>query len=366
MSIEALPAGREANNFNLLRLIAASAVIVYHSFSLAAGPGSKDPLERLTGFDLGTTAVVAFFAISGYFVSLSFDRRQSDLGFVLARLTRIMPGLLVVSLLCALILGPLVSALPASAYFAERSVWLYPLRMISIVWIMHDWLPGVFVHNPVPDDVDAPLWTLYYEVACYVGLFTAGTLGFFRGRRFFLLLFAWAAAYAVARYGPRPSLHYFASFSLPFVLGIAVYRYREAGILKGWVAAALALLAAGTALAGIGIEELWSAAVAYAVLWLGFAPGKTLLAYNRLGDYSYGTYIYGFPVQQTVAAALPNIAPLAMTALSLPAAIALGALSWHFVERPALNLRKTGLGLDFAHRFRLRGRLPEMRRRIPD
>jgi peptidoglycan/LPS O-acetylase OafA/YrhL len=366
LSFESLPAGRDRNHFNLLRLVAASSVIVSHSYYLATGPGAKDPLERLTGFDLGTTAVIAFFAISGYFISLSFDRRHSNVDFILARVTRIVPGLLVVALLCAFLLGPLFTFLPAPAYFAKQSVWLYPLRTVSIVWIMHDSLPGVFVHNPIPIYVNGSLWTLFYEAACYAGLFAAGTLGLLRGRRFLLLLLAWVPAYVAARYGPWPHLHYFASFSLPFVLGMAVYRYREAGILKSWAAALLIVVAVGTALSGLGVEELWAAAIAYGILWLGFAPGQALQGYNRLGDYSYGTYIYGFPLQQSVAALVPGIAPMAMTALSLPAAILLGALSWHCVERPSLQLRKGGPGLDFAHGFRLREHLPEKWRRIPD
>jgi peptidoglycan/LPS O-acetylase OafA/YrhL len=114
------------------------------------------------------------------------------------------------------------------------------------------------------------------------------------------------------------------------------YRYR---LLNGWAALALVLAAAIAAAAGYRLEELWSLAVAYGVLWLGFAPAPALLAYNRAGDYSYGTYIYGFVVQQIVAALVPGITPAGMIALSLPLAIGCGAASWYLVERPALRLR---------------------------
>jgi peptidoglycan/LPS O-acetylase OafA/YrhL len=102
----------------------------------------------------------------------------------------------------------------------------------------------------------------------------------------------------------------------------------------------LVAVAVGLALNGIRIEELWSAATAYAVLWLGFAPAPRLLGYNRAGDYSYGTYIYGFVIQQMIAALMPDVTPLEMISLSLPLAVLAGALSWYLVERPAIALRR--------------------------
>jgi peptidoglycan/LPS O-acetylase OafA/YrhL len=342
MSIESLPPGGERNHFNLLRLAAASAVIISHAFGLALGPGMPDPLERLTGFDLGTTAVIAFFAISGYFISLSFDRRHSNLAFIVARVTRIMPGLLVASLVAAFILGPLFTELPLGFYFHESAVWLYtPLNLALYPAIEGLGLPGVFAHNPVPNRVDGSIWTLFFEVACYVGLFVSGVAGFLRSDRFPWLLAAWLIVYVVAQHGPWANdLQYFVLFSPPFLLGMTAYRYRSSAFLNGWVALGLSVLALGSAVIGYGVQELWSVATGYGVLFLGFARAPALLAYNRVGDFSYGTYIYGFAVEQAVVAARPGIGPFALMAVSLPIAILLGAMSWFCVERPALEIRK--------------------------
>ena len=340
MSIESLPRGGEQNHFNLLRLIAASAVVISHAYGVTLGPTTPDPFERLLGFDLGATAVTAFFAISGYFVSLSFDRRKSNLGFFMARVTRIIPGLLAVSLITAFIVGPLLTVLPLPAYFSNKAVWLYSLQNVSIYRIMTSTLPGVFVHNPIPDKINASLWTLFYEVGCYIGLFAVGILGFLRRERFLWVLAAWLPVYFVARYGPWDKLFQFAIFSVPFLFGMAAYHYRSAKILKGWIALVLFALAFGLAVTGHGVEELWSLAVAYGVLWLGFAPAPALLAYNRIGDFSYGTYIYGFPAEQVIATLFPGIGPLTMIVLGVPISILLGAFSWRFVERPALALRR--------------------------
>jgi peptidoglycan/LPS O-acetylase OafA/YrhL len=184
VSFESLPRQREQNHFNLIRMIAASSVIISHSGNLSLSWDTPDPLYSLIGIDLGATAVLAFFAISGYFISLSFERRTSNSAFLLARVTRIIPALLVVSLACAFLIGPLFTDHPLGAYFSDKSVWLYPLKNISLVGILYAiGLPGVFMHNPTPNIVNGPLWTLLFEGACYAGLFLIGVLGLLRRER---------------------------------------------------------------------------------------------------------------------------------------------------------------------------------------
>jgi len=340
VSFESLPRQREQNHFNLIRMIAASSVILSHSGNLSVSWDTPDPLYSLIGIDLGATAVLAFFAISGYFISLSFERRASNSAFLLARVTRIIPALLVVSLVCAFLIGPLFTDHPLRAYFSDKSVWLYPLKNISLVGILYAiGLPGVFMHNPTPNIVNGPLWTLLFEGACYAGLFLVGVLGLLRRERFAVIVLAWAPAYLIIRYGPWPQFRYFAVFSLPFVVGVAFYLFRAAGIRNGRVALALFATAFALVVTGHGVEELWSVAVAYGVLWLGFARAPALQAYNKLGDFSYGTYIWGFPVGQVLAALIPGIGLAAMIALSLPLGVLCGALSWFCVERPALRLK---------------------------
>jgi peptidoglycan/LPS O-acetylase OafA/YrhL len=69
---------------------------------------------------------------------------------------------------------------------------------------------------------------------------------------------------------------------------------------------------------------------AYRSRWYGF---------NRFGDYSYGIYLWGFPMQQVVAGRMPASSPRLYAACSLPLATAMAALSWHLVEKPAIALK---------------------------
>lgn len=328
MSIESIPRSGH-NHFNLLRIIAASAVIVSHSFPLSLGRSAVEPLQSFAGFSLGSAAVKAFFAISGYFILLSFERRRSNLAFIIARASRILPGLLAVSLIAAFIVGPLLTMLPG--YFGYRATWLYPVHVVSLIDLGPP-LPGVFATNPFPNVVNGSLWTLFFEVACYVGLFLTGVLT----RRFWLVLAIYVPTYILCRY--FLSIVLFATLSLPFLLGMAVYRYPL--ILKRDWAVGLLGIAVLSSMLGFRIEELWSLAIGYGVLWAGFAKADWLLHYNRFGDYSYGTYIYGFLIQQVIAASMQGIRPAAMMAFALPIAWVCGVLSWNLIEEPGLKLRR--------------------------
>lgn len=333
MSIESLPTDRQ-NHFNLLRMIAASAVIVSHSFPLSEGEGTVEPLQRMLGFTLGAAAVKLFFAISGYFILMSFARRRSNFDFIAARVLRIFPGLAVMAILLTFAMGPAFTTEPLPDYI--RAAWPYVPRTISLAFIRIN-LPGVFEGNPFPIAVNGSLWTLTVEVLAYAGLFALGVSGLLKRAFFPFVIAAYAVAYATVWYrGMTP----IASLSLPFMVGMTCYLYRQQHKLDGRLTAALVCVATIPTLLGHPIDELWSIALAYAGLWLGFLHAPTLNRYNRLGDYSYGTYIYAWPIQQMLAASLPGIAPLQMMPIALLAAFACGALSWHLVEKPALQLRR--------------------------
>lgn len=329
--------GRD-NNFNVLRVAAALAVLISHCWPIALGPTTLEPLQALTGYKLGTTAVLIFFAVSGFFITKSFDRRISLGDFFVARVARLYPGLIVATLVTTLIIGPFFSSLELSRYLCSRGTWTYVLHAISLVHIQWT-LPGVFTANKYPDAVNGSLWTLFVEVECYATVAVAGLLGALRPRLFpgFALLFV--VGQVLFRWHDFPAeRHAFALLSLPFFLGAACYVYRFRVPLSGPLALALALLAFATSASPV-FNLTYPIAVTYASLWFGMTDIPVARKYNRVGDYSYGIYVYAFPIQQTIVAFLGSVSPLGLMALSMPASIALAFLSWTFVERPSLNHR---------------------------
>lgn len=266
-----------------------------------------EPLQQF-GPTLGTIAVWAFFGVSGFLIFMSFERRS--LGrFAAGRVKRIFPALIVVSLLSVLLIGPLFTALPLRDYLAARGTWEYAPRAISLKWVTFA-LPGVFVTNPYPA-VNGPLWTLYYEVFCYVMLALAGLAGLLKRFPFFLLLCA--VAYVLARdtiYAP---------LCLAFVTGMVTYRYRDN--VPAW-----ALVIPWTAV--LLTTAALPAAVAATALWLS---GLRPISFTS-EDYSYGLYIYGWPVQEILIYQMPWLSPTQLTLLALPTTLLCAAASWHLIE----------------------------------
>lgn len=330
--------GRD-NNLNLIRVIAASAVLVSHAFPIALGRGAEEPLEALTGMSLGHHAVAVFFILSGLLIARSFDRGSSRVRFLTARVMRLFPALLVVLVLTVLA-GAAFTTLSAAQYFSAPGTLTYVPRNLSLAFLQYP-LPGVFEDNPNGPPINGSLWTLFYEVVCYMGVFALGIFGLLRRKVIFSVMFvALAAAYIWCnQWEPAGGIAYrldlLVQLGFPFALGTLAYLWRERVVLDWRIAVALWLLpflAAGTLLLPLAI----TLAVGYSLLWLGFVPKGMLLGYNRLGDYSYGIYIYAYPMQQTMMHLFPQLSPLENMLAAAPGTVLLAVLSWHLIEEGAL------------------------------
>lgn len=328
--------GRD-NNFNLIRMIAASAVLVSHAYPITLGPQAVQPLKVLTGDALGHHAVAVFFVISGLLIARSHERSRTFVHWLLARVLRLFPGLAVVLLLSVLVMGPLVTALPLAAYATDPKTWAYVPRNLSLAFLQYP-LPGVFTDNPAGSQINGSLWSLVHEVGCYVGVAIAGTLGLLGRPRLFLagVLALLAARLGMAEAGltnTRPGL--FITLAFPFSLGMAAWVWRDKLVLHWtWLAGvwALALTLSATPV----FAEALAVALAYSTLWLAYVPRGALLAFNRLGDYSYGVYIYAYPMQQLMVHLFPGHGPLANIAMAAPPTLLCAVLSWRLVEKRAL------------------------------
>lgn len=75
------------------------------------------------------------------------------------------------------------------------------------------------------------------------------------------------------------------------------------------------------------------------MLWVGHLNAPLLDGYRRLGDYSYGTYLYAFPLQGLAVWLWGPLTPHLNVALAIPPTLLCAILSWHLIERPTLHLR---------------------------
>ncbi|MCU6498873.1 acyltransferase [Rugamonas sp. A1-17] len=327
---------RPPNNFNLMRLVAAWMVLFSHSYHLL-GQGAQEPLMRLTGgrMTLGTFAVGVFFAISGYLITASAYARPGLGEFLVARVRRIFPGLALVVVLSALLLGPCYSSLAGGAYFGAAATYTYMLRNITLVSLQYG-LPGVFAANPFGGVVNGSLWTLPIEFSLYLAV-GGGVLALRLLRRagdtlwpLLALGAACAVAWTLLLQGKQAGTLVLVPY---FLLGALCRIARLA--LRGAVAALMALAAAGSLwLAPQLFPVLACLAISYGTLWLARHP-RWIVPVNldRVGDLSYGTYLFAFPIQQSLVAsgwaAQPLLLCLEASVLVAPAAW----LCWHLVER---------------------------------
>ena len=330
------------NNLNLIRMIAALAVLVSHAHPIALGPGAQEPLEIVLGQSLGSLAVAVFFIISGYLIAESYMRAQSWQDFLVARLLRLWPALIVSLILVALVMGPLVTTFGPATYFLAPGTWSFLAKNLALYDPQYT-LPGVFGTNPYTS-VEGSIWTLFYEVACYIGLFAAGLIGLLVRQLWMtlallLVVMVWLAVEIASPALPAKVTNML-TLGLPFAVGTGLWLWRDNVPLTFWGILGLlftTVLLASTPLYGLSLILL----LAYATFWLAYVPDGSIRGYNKLGDYSYGVYIYAFPAQGLAVWLFGPMTPLENMALALPLTVVPSILSWHLIEKPALARRRS-------------------------
>ncbi len=325
----------EPNGFNTIRLVAASAVIFSHAFPLT---GLDEPLKQFTGqATFGDLAVAAFFLISGMLVTASFDK--GDIArYTMHRLRRIMPGLIASVAVSAIVFGAVFTKLPVGEFITHPDTIRF-LGNALFLPVGYD-LPGVFLDNPMRA-VNGSLWSLKYEMACYV--FVPIALALARLRKPAVIA-AWLASFVIARMipdnttGPSYMIDMTADLFRYYGTGMLLYLFADRAVIRrDWAWIAL-LLFAGSAFTPF-LEEVAATAGAYALVSFAYMCGARFRNLTAKGDISYGVYVYAFPIQQALVPLSLSFAwPwLVNMLLALPLVAVAGLASWLLVERPALK-----------------------------
>lgn len=328
-----------SNSLNFIRLVLASAVIVSHSFPI--GGFGSDP--RLGDMKLGTWAVGGFFCISGYLISRSAER-STKRHYFRARALRILPGLWVCALITAFVLAPTIGALNGDRWTAEGALrYAFHTMTFTNSGNMVDKVPQ---SNPVPA-INGSLWTLTYEVLCYVGVATMAYVKPLWNRWVSLSGFVVSIALAWIVLGGHVAAGSFiqsAVYLIPFFLaGSVLYRFRGAVPFSTPLAALSVLFIVVFCSMNFG-TILASGPTAYLIMWMGARLGRPFRQVGVPNDVSYGLYVYAFPMQQLLAsigANKPGVAAFAVLGILATLPLAIG--SWHLIEKPAMRMvRRAG------------------------
>lgn len=327
---------RGNNNADLLRLIAASAVIWGHAYALVPEPGVNEPLRNLLGFDYsGSLAVKFFFFLSGILVTNSWLTKPSGIRFASARIFRIFPLLVVSSLATIVIMGPILSSMSVSDYFHHRSELMQVISHPYIEYV----LPGVFEHALYPQ-VNGSIWTIKYELTLYALLLGAGICGLFRFRLVATaVLVTVIAASLIWPDGINaiglPNVNKGGQLPAFFAFGSLLALYKEQVQIDGRLCIGLAVLAL-TVRHGAALEFVLLPAFFITALWV---MSLEIVKSIRLpGDFSYGVYVFGWPLQNTFANIFPKSGIHGNQMMTFACALLLAAISWFLIEKPCIAL----------------------------
>ena len=327
------------NNLDLLRLFFASVVIFSHAFDLRDNNRSHEPLTQLFGtLNFGEIAVSSFFILSGFLITGSWLRNPTIVPYLRKRILRIYPGFIVASLVCVLLVGPLGAA-STVGFFAD----LHPLSVLRAMLLLSEPpLPPVF-QGSFHAKVNGAMWTIGYEFCSYLFLMLLGFSGLLRDKRALLLLwlafigvYFWLRLHQIAPNALHGTVaRNFVRLNMFFMAGVVfrVFDWRR------HLSLPVILVAAVVTLGGLFFaqtaEPFFAVAGTIVLLGIGFAP-MPIEGLRGIPDFSYGIYLYGWPIEKLVIQTWPAAGPYEITLFALVGAACCGALSWFMIEKPAL------------------------------
>lgn len=343
--------------FDFLRVALAVLIVAAHALLLTGNRSDVAPLRMLE-----YSLLPMFFALSGFLVTASATRLSLG-NFLINRSLRIAPALAVDILFCALILGPIVTTAPLADYLTDPRFWRY---FANIFGVVHYRLPGVF-ETQIDPRVNGALWTVPWEIVCYVVMSILMVSGLLKYPRIFLIgIVLYISVGIAAQHLPlaerlptplgllltKVAVGRGSQLVTAFLIGVLFFQRRgRIPYSRAMLAlCVLILLCAGVLLSGTAVKEpdnrlILLPVITYITIFLGLTR-IPIPPWFRRGDYSYGIYLYHVPLLHLLIAAFPGLVLIPsygagiLFLLGLPVVLLFAAGSWHLVERPVLRLRK--------------------------
>jgi peptidoglycan/LPS O-acetylase OafA/YrhL len=322
-------------------LILALAVIISHATPVLLGLGANEPLSCfLRGTTLGDVAVGGFFAVSGFLVTASW-RKSTPFRYLQKRAARILPGFIIA---CAITVVLAIATSTNARGSLGCTSWLATLATTAT--LRRPVVCFSYSANPYPSETNASLWTIKYEVGCYIATALLGFAGLLLAKRRFVVVLLFivlctAGLLLDGNSAAKTPLSYAIRLGAFYAAGMTVYCFRDS-LPRTWqlttLCFALVLLSSFSrhlvmvVLPTAGVYLLFRFVYADRV----FVPGLK----EKIGDLSYGLYLYGWPVAQSLAATVgPKVLGVwSMAAASILCCLPIAYLSWHCIEKPSLSL----------------------------
>jgi peptidoglycan/LPS O-acetylase OafA/YrhL len=336
-----------SNALNAWRLTLALGVILWHAFPLT-GRHLPFAAHQL----LSQAWVDGFFAISGFLITASWLGNPRLRDYSLARCLRILPGLWVCLAVTAFVIAPVGVAIQggsAARLLLSSAPVNYAVKNSAVAYVQFD-IGGTPRGIPFPGMWNGSLWTLQYEVFCYIAVAGLGLVGLL-SRRWLLpaamalaLLWTALASYTIdgvatvaENDGVATVAQNAARFAVMFVAGALLHHFRNV-IPARWslVAVSVAVVLVASLLPDYRL--IAAVPLAYAIIVSGALIHNE--RFRLRTDLSYGVYIYACPIQQLlVICGLGTLNPIVFGIIGAVATLPFAALSWFLVEKPAMVLK---------------------------
>lgn len=335
------------NNFDFLRLLFSSLVIVSHSFPLT-GIREQEILMQLTNnqADFGGLSVKCFFVISGFLIFQSLERSKSYFDYLWKRFLRLFPALLVIGIVILFTVALFLYKCNVPLLENHSYLTYYP-RMLSL-YFLQDNIDGVFQNLPYKT-INGSLWTLCYEFSMYLVI---SALFFVKNKkwRLYLLLALFISIFLLMMIYPaflqkrffsllQMNSYNFYDLGIFFVAGslLTYVNFKESKIQKLLFYSFLVIIILSL------IFHFYSVAkylfLPYIIIYFGVGATPVISKIgSTIGDTSYGIYIYGWFVQQFLQEKF-HFSAYPLMFYSLLITFVLGYISWHLIEKKALTYK---------------------------
>jgi peptidoglycan/LPS O-acetylase OafA/YrhL len=334
----------QKNNFDFLRFLFAFLVILAHVYELSAHMDALRYLGKVDSF----IPVAGFFIISGFLITQSYNRSKSLGDYFGKRARRLLPAYVFIILICAIGMS-LISTFSIADYFGNGSLYRYIISNLVFLNFLHPCLPGVFDHN-VMCAINGSLWTIKIEVSFYMVLPLLCYLIKRTGKTGLLLTIMYIGAlihnyvlYKIFQKMPdKGDLYFTLTHQLPalmpyFVSGMVLHFYFDKVMLYK---NKLVLIAIPIFLIEymLNYEILRPLALSIIVFYLAYSF-KMFNNWGKYGDFSYGIYIFHFPVIQLIIndGLFEKFNPVMILFLIIFIVIVTAVLSWNLLEKRFLK-----------------------------
>lgn len=327
---------RKTNNFDLLRLLFAIIVAVFHLSELSK-------IELLSGIKTYLSpgvAIDSFFVISGFLIFMSYESSKSLENYASKRLRRIFPGYITVILFCSVFFY-FISSKPDFVSYFNIELLKYIFFNVLTLNFLHPSLPGVFENHQFPV-VNGALWTIKIEVMFYIAvplivyiISKSNKLVVIASIYIISILYSYVMVYLNLNLGSEIFLKL--ERQLPgqlafFISGVAIYYYYEDFHNYRFKLLAMSVLVLLINSYVTQVYLLYPASLAIIVLYFA-TIFKYLGNFGKYGDLSFGVYIWHFPIIQILLTYNLFLNQVAGLGMFITCTLIASYLSWHLIEK---------------------------------